>query len=377
MRVLRTHLLCILLTISVYPNALLAQDRLQVLVYTSGSAPPIEHECVTSLRERSYSPVASQECLDQILATGYFDRGQFRTEHGDGNQMTLIFQLGAPQLTVSQLQLDFFDADSSALQALLEKTPGVLRQGEVYTREAELTTLNRIKNYFFLHRRRVGINSRLALNFTKGNATLTYSAIEGPPGPGAGDVEPYMVDPDCKQYVAVLDFRQSDDYVPNVLVERLMKTHFGSCFDDVRLQSDREILKKTGLFSQVDFSVGGTYDRRQVSVAIQGKPIKVENVSVKCYSQSPTDCQSVASRLELKAGDVYSRSADSLTKIQVEKILQKPHQNLWVFEDMKVLENSTLELSYGVILEREELSINGKPIVDYDGTSAHNVFRSH
>jgi outer membrane protein assembly factor BamA len=366
-----------LFVLSAHTNNLFAQSSVHVRIETSGSTPPLGSlfDCATSLKAKPYSPVTARGCLNHLLATGYFERGQFRTEKIQ-DEVTLIFDLKSPGLIVSTFSLELSDPDKSNLEVSLDNTPGVLSQGKVYSQEAELTTARQITKFFFQQGRRVGLHSKISLDFTTRTATVNYSIVEGPPGPGPGDLEAYSFDKECKEMVAVVDFRGSDDYVPLILVQRLMKTHFGSCYDEASVQADAENLRKTALFAEVNFSLEGEQDRRTLSVAISGKPLKVRSVSVRCYGPPARDCQAIAGQLPLTTGAVYSRSNDWLARKQVEKLLSRPHQNQWVFEDLTAQDNSGIAIVYGVILERTELSINGKNIPNYDGTDISSVINS-
>jgi hypothetical protein len=82
------------------------------------------------------------------------------------------------------------------------------------------------------------------------------------------------------------------------------------------------------------------------------------------------ECQSIAARLPLTAGAVYTRNADSLAKKQVEKLSRRPRQNVWIFEDVTPQKNLGLAIAYGVIYERTELSINGRIVFDPDDTTS-------
>lgn len=354
-----------------------AADEVEVRIQTDGSTPPVPalFECATSLRGKVYSQVASQNCLNRLLATGYFEEGRLGTEHNHG-KIVFVFHLKSPRLVVSNLDLQFNDVDRSNLEVSLDNTPGVLRQGEAYSQEAELATSRQISKFFFLLGRRVGVHSKTELDFKTKTAIVRYWVVEGPPGPGPGDLESYSFDQDCKEFVAVVDFRRSDDRVPLSLVQRLMKTHFGSCYDEASVRADAEALRNTGLFGNVAFLVEGTSERRNLILDIGGKPLNVFSVSVRCYGEPESKCQSITEELPLKTGMAYSRSADWLARDQIQKLLRKPHENLWVFEDINPEGNWALTIKYGAIFERAELSINGKLVPDYEPVLLSRVINS-
>lgn len=354
-----------------------AADGIDTRIEIAGSVPPVVSlfDCVSSLRGKSYSQVASQDCLNRLLATGYFDEGRFGTERNH-DRVVLVFHLKSPPLALTKLDLQFNDPDKSNLEVSLDSTSGVLRKGEAYTQDAELATSRQISKFFFLKGRRIGVHSRVNLDFRTKTATVSYWVVEGPMGPGPGDVEPYSLDQDCEEFVAVVDFQHSDDRVPLSLVQRLMKTHFGSCFDQASVQADAEALRDKGLFGNVEFLVEGRRGQRNLVLTISGKPLNVRSISVKCYGEPESYCQSIIEDLPLKRGAIYSRSADWLTRDQIQKTLKKPHENLWVFEDINPEGDSALAIGYGVIFERTELSINGKPVPDYDGVLISSVINS-
>jgi outer membrane protein assembly factor BamA len=369
-----------LFTVIVSAPVASARDEggVEVRIESSGSTPPIGSifDCATSLRGNPFSKVATQNCLNQLLKTGYFEEGSFRVERSDA-KFLVVFHLKSPLLTVSQLSLEFTDPDKSNLEVSLDNNPDVLRSGRIYTQESELATSMHIHEFFFLQGRRIGLRSQTKLNFETKVATLTYSAVEAPPGPGPGDVEPYSIEKDCKELIAVVDFQNVDDYVPLSLAQRLMKIHFGACYDPTSIQEDAETLRNTRLFQNVELSTKGTGNRRTLVAAISGKPLPVRSLSVKCYGEQESYCQSIARELPLKPGSIYSRSADWRAKRQIEDTLKKPQRNLWVFEDISSDGNSGLTIVYGAIFERAELFVNGKDVPSYDGPPISRLFDSH
>src|SRR5437762_2018352 len=136
-----TTALYILSVISTYFFNGPGQGDVDAKVETSGSTPPIVSlfNCPLSLRGKPYSATAAQDCLNELLATGYFEMGHFRTEK-NLNSVTLIFELKSPLLTVSHLNLELGARDKSNLEVTLDNTPGALREGAAYTQEAELET---------------------------------------------------------------------------------------------------------------------------------------------------------------------------------------------------------------------------------------------
>lgn len=354
-----------------------AANGVDIRIEIAGSTPPVVSlfDCATSLRGKSYSHAASQNCLNHLLATGYFEEGHFDTERNH-DKAVIVFHMKSPALVVSKLGLQFSDPDKSNLETSLDNATDVLRQGATYTQDGELATSRQISKFFFLQGRRIGVHSQINLDFRTRTATVSYWVVEGPPGPGAGDVTPYSFDQDCKEFVAVVDFQRSDDQVPLGLVQRLMKTHFGSCYDQASVQADAEALRSTGLFGNVEFLVEGTRERRKLILGISGKPLHVRSISVKCYGEPESYCQSIFAELPLKPGAIYSRSADWLARDQLQKALKKPGENLWVFEDINPDGDSALDVAYGVIFERAELSINGKLVPDYDGAPISRAINS-
>jgi hypothetical protein len=344
-----------------------AENGVEVRIETSGSTPPIGSifRCATSLRGRQYSRSATQDCLAQLLETGYFDEGNFRIDRSQAKPL-VVFRLKSPVLKVTKLALEFTDPDKSGIEVSLDNNPDTLRPGGVYTRDSELATSRQIHEFFFLQGRRVGLHSQTRLDFKTKVATLTYSVAEAPPGPGPGDVEPYSIDRDCKEVVAVVDFQKIDDYVPLSLVQRLMRIHFGSCYDALSVRADVQTLRNTGLFQDVEFLTRGTIDRRTLVASITGKPLSIRSLSVKCYGERESYCQSISSELPLRPGTIYSRSADWRTKRYIEETLKKSKRNLWVFEDITSEKDSGLAILYGAVFEQAELFINGKEMPDDD-----------
>jgi hypothetical protein len=233
----------------------------------------------------------------------------------------------------------------------MQDYPDVFRQGGEYTQKAEAATLAEISEHFIRQGRRIGINSRIDLDFKRRQVRAAYSIVEGPAGPGPGDVKSFTVDSTCLRRIAVLDYRDADDYVPMRLVYRLVRTQPGSCLETSDLPGDIEHLRSTGLFSDVSFDISDSSERPQVSISIKGRPLRISSLSVKCYGQTHVDCSSISNALGLRVGDTYFRSKDRSAKKRIRQLLKTKHSELWIFEDLKPSDKG-LDVSYGVILYR-------------------------
>jgi len=318
-----------------------------------------------SLEGQVYSIEKTNECLANILRTGYFVEGHVETKRDHTGAVEIQFFLHAPKLKVTQLDFDVRDDFRRALMEWLDKDPERLRLGSIDSSHAEAPTENGIKAFFLANGYRAVISLRRELNYDTGTAKLTYKIFTGAPAPKEAVLPPYRED--CDDVVHGLNLTDVDDFVPLTLVKRLLQINAASCFDDQLANADREALEKTGLFKQVDYLVEGEHGSRSISLAIKGKPLRVASISVDKFG-NPVDISSLDTKdLPIHPGEIFHETSMGTCMDYIAKRLGDAGQLANIYHDVRVVNKDQVLVQFDILgFVPAELYVNGKQVPSAD-----------
>ncbi|MFZ0334753.1 MAG: hypothetical protein WBD21_08160 [Candidatus Acidiferrales bacterium] len=368
-----TWSLLVLAFILVWPKMATSQTNKIVAltqIKVQGSEPPNISNwngCVKSLGGKIYNESTAKECLDSILATGYFAGGRIETESYKKGRVRVVFRLDAPSLVLSELKINLPNEEKQRLVRWLSQDKATLGPGDIYTRDGEVATWFGIDNYYRSLGRHAGISETLHLNYRDKTADLSYEILEGPSMAKEGIVPPYGAP--CKEYVTV-NLTGVDDYVPIALIDSLTETRAFSCFDPESVQHDQNALASSGMFKKVQYSVMAPALDREVLLIASGKPLTVKEVSIQRYGEAMGTPLPSPDKLRVRVGSVYSRSDAWADTNYLKQIFAKRGETVNVFEDEEALPRDTLKVKYYVLrYESAQLFVDGKKIVQLTDNS--------
>jgi hypothetical protein len=329
-------------------------------VDAQGSLPPLPqlYGCVRELTGKAYDAAAAKSCLDTILASGYFESGRLEAESGSSN-VIVHFVLTAPSLTIRDVNFDVEDDLKEAMLAWIEKTGDILSAGDVYRGDRDEKTTEVLGFYFRNIGKNVGITRIANLDYRARTAELTYRITVGPDTIPVRALPPY--EPECEQSVSMFNGMDVDDYVPVNLVEKMTQTHAFGCFSAAAVSRDSKALRDSKLFNKVRYDVQGEPDNIEVSLHVQGKPLKVKEVRIVGYGLLSHRVFTDSSALALQPGDPYRRSLMDLSKDYLKNKYAEPGEIVDVTEDDQLADDDELIVTFNVLAyEQDTVTINGK-----------------
>ncbi len=337
------------------------QERCRASVKEHGSPPPIPslYDCVYDIDGGPYNASVAQECLDSILASGYFKSGHI--EKQEGNSTVFIdFVLTAPALRVTRVEYRGIDAAlRGRLAAWLGKTGDPLQVGDTYTARRDSRTGQILYMFFWDLGREVGITLDPTLDYRKGTAELSYTVTPGPAMTEIRGLAPFRAR--CAVPVSSFSMTDIDDFAPANVVDRLTKTHAWGCFNAITLAQDERNLEQSGLFKSVRYEVTKHGDGKEVQWHVRGKKLRVADIRIVGYGRFAGHTFPVPSGLRLEAGGTYRQSTARADLETLQRRVQAPNETVLVFEADAPSNGDELRVTFNVLAyENDTVTIDGK-----------------
>jgi hypothetical protein len=336
----------------------------------TGSAPPVPeiYSCLKEIEDSPYNEVSAHKCLQDILASGYFNEGRIEVDSMEGRKL-VRFILEAPELRIESLDIKTGIQRADTLRAWLQKDRRTLNEDDTYELYRDTSTRLGIRAYFSSRGQWVGISRTVELNYKTRSASLLYHIVEGPPIPAETPDPPYG--PVCHEYVGTVVWNYLNDHVPVALVKRLGLIHSGfECFSSELVTRANETLQHSQLFQHAEVIVEGSSEERQVSFAVEGRELTVSEVSVVRFGlaalQQPADPQN----LPLRSGDIYTRSKANDTKEVLERLHANPRWCIDIYEDAEIDDGGRVRITYYILANpKDEVILNGRSFMFQCATS--------
>jgi len=329
----------------------------------SGSAPPIPglYECIWKLKEVGFERGRANECLRDLLSTGYFEEGAITLDASEVNNAGIVFNLRAKRLLVTGLQLKVDERYEMELRQWLGADDRVLRKRDVYERSRENVTATAIELFFKAKGVLAGVTVHTDLSYSLAKAELIFEVTLGSPIPSQSVPPPYG--PDCAQHVGGPDWSDFDDRVPRALVGKLVILRPGfMCFSNEKLQRDLKVLRETNIFEQVDGFLVSLDDGKQLSLRLRGRPLIVRAVSVQGYG-SVRGQPILPGELPLKPGMLYSQSMVSKIAEKLARDASQEGLRIVVKEDVQLVSGQEVQVEFHVLgYAADNIVVDGRKV---------------
>jgi hypothetical protein len=348
-------------------------NNFTAFVKPSGSVPPIPelYRCVSALNGKPYDASASTACLQSILSSGYFLTGRVDVASGSSNTIA-HFVLDAPRLIIGNIDFNVQDSIREPMVRWIQKTGQSMAAGDVYEPKRDDRTIQLVQMYFWNIGKRVGVSRNVSLDYRSGTAGVSYQIAIGPDMVPMRALPPF--NPECPVSIGAFNLSDIDDYASVTLVEKMTKTHAFGCFDPHTMSNDARILEHSNLFQEVRYDVQGDGPSRDVSLHIRGKHLEISQVEVVGYGILSTKLFEHESLPDLKAGDIYRRSAAEASVEYLKNKYARPNEVVEVFEDDRLASDDRILVTFQILAyDEDKVILNGKefrvaPVVS-SGTS--------
>jgi hypothetical protein len=234
--------------------------------------------------------------------------------------------------------------------------------GDSYDVRREVATTVGIEYFFQARGLGIEVARELSLDYEQRTARLDYAVFTTPAGPRFPPPPPYG-EP-CGGGFQYLQW-VFDKYVPVPLVQELLEIGPDyNCFSEARILEDIQLLREMDLFSQVDYSISEATPGIRVIYEIQGKPLKVDNVSIVRHGLLQSDTKPVSIDLPLKAGGTYTRpDADSAME-RLRSSYERGDRRVRILEEVESTVGPSVQVTFHVVgFPHDIVILDGKRIV--------------
>lgn len=358
----RIKLLLSALCLSIFVVSAFARpQRVQEVSFVEeGSVPqsPRLYVCARGLKGQVFNEPRARACLGELLASKFFERGEFSVKDRGSEDVELIFHLKSPPLEIISLNFELPEQETTDLKSWLATDTGGLRVGDVYRSEAEVKTFYGIQNFFRSRGRSVLFNSTVNLNYRSGNAQIAYRFVLGPRGPEETVLAKVA---DCPHRIKYLDLTGIDDDVPFSLIDQMLRVRAFSCFDRNQLKQDEKRMLASGLVKAANFSFAEDGEDREVSLVARGDhPFLVRSIDVVGFGKTLNVPSSQIAALPLRVGQKYRNSLAEESAGALQKWLSDSGHKISVTPQASLVDKE-LHVEFDVIVSPEdELYIDGE-----------------
>jgi outer membrane protein assembly factor BamA len=328
-----------------------------------GSVPPVRAWYTCGLRLdglQSYDSREGEKCLKEIMSHGHIKSGRIKVSSLPDEQL-VVFVLESPELKLTDVDYGIRKEFRSEFQDYLASTPFIPLVGDTYDMREENPAAQRIENFFGAKGFRVAVTKRVDLNYNSGTASITYRVWEGP----EGAIVPLPQPSGCEIMIGSFSMIDVDDFTPLDLIRESRQSQTFSCYSDRAIQQDEDNLKKTGIFTEIHYSVDGTGDRRSVSVHARAKPLVVSSVLIDGFGLIATqDLEKQFGKspdLPVQTNRIYSQAEARGSVKLLEAQFNSKNVKARIYESDELLPNSTFKVTFHVLAyPPNELYIDGQ-----------------
>lgn len=325
-----------------------------------GSAPQASllYLCARNLKGQVFDESKARGCLNELLVSKFFEKGEFSVKDRGSEEVELIFHLKSPALVITSLKYELPQREMSDLEAWLGYNDGGLRAGDVYTSDAEAKTFYGIQNFFRSRGQAALFNSTVNLNYRSGNAEVSYHFVLGPI---AREETTLALLADCRHRIRYLDLTGIDDTVPFPLVDQILRVRAFSCFDENLLEQDEKRMLASGFITEANFSVVKDGEDRDVTLVARGDQLTVHSIDVVGFGRKLNLLSSQIAALPLQAGQKYRNSLAEESAESLQKSLSDSGHKISVTPRATLVDRRQLHVEFDVIVSPEdELFIDGE-----------------
>jgi hypothetical protein len=334
----------------------------EVRLRVEGDTPPDPglYDCAYELEGEPHDEVRARNCLQKLLASGYFAGGELLTSRKD-KRLEITYVMKALPLIVTDLA---FDQAPGSVEAWLTAKQGILKRGEAYDFFRNLETKRLIEDFFEAQGRTVIVSSIVTLDYAGASAGVRYRMVEGPKKRRTLPHPYSRYEPECELVLRDIDFSAVDRTVPlNALESRFLRTQPLSCFLPRLIDDEVDYYRKTGLFDEADYSVH-RIESRVVSVSLRAKSqaFRVRAVTVEIHGPAPKP--GLTKDVLFKAGEVYDRFDSERARLALVRDLSNSRLKVDVYEEVRPSEQGTVEVVFHILAgPPDETYINGRQVM--------------
>jgi hypothetical protein len=339
-----------------------AQLVQRVSFVDEGSVPPASrlYSCVRSLQGQVFDELKTKQCLSDLLASRFFKGGDFSIKDWGTGGLELIFHLKSPSLAVTALNFELPQQERNELESWLAADTRNLRVGSNYNSDAEATTFYGIQAFFRSRGEAVLFHSTVSLNYTRGDAQVTYKFVTGPKGPEESILPPYV--PACPHYIKLLDLTGVDDNIPFSLIDQIMRVRAFSCFDPELLKQDEKHLLASGIVKEAHLSSGKDGQDWEVRLtARRGNQFILRSMDVKGFGKAVNLSDAQMQTLPFQVGQPYKNSLANKTADSLEKMFSDSEHKISIIQRASLVDKKNLHIEFDVlVVPQDELFIDGE-----------------
>jgi hypothetical protein len=315
------------------------------------------YSCVRSLQGQAFDDLKTKHCVNDLLASRFFEGATFSIKDWGTGGLELIFHLKSPSLTITALTFELPQQERSELESWLASDPRNLRVGSIYSSDAESVTFYGIQNFFRSRGRSVLFNSTVNLNYRSGNAQVAYHFVLGPKGP-----EETVLAADCPHRIKYFDLTGIDDNVPFPLVDQMMLVRAFSCFDAELLKQDEKRLLASGIVEEAHLSSEKDGQDWEVRLtARRGDQLILHSMDVKGFGKTVNLSDAQMQTLPLQVRQPYKNSLANKTADSLEKMFSDSEHKISIIQRASLADKKNLHMEFDVlVVPQDELFIDGE-----------------
>jgi hypothetical protein len=327
-----------------------------------GSVPPASrlYSCVRNLEGQIFDELKAKKCLTDLLASRFFEGGNFSTKDWGPGGLELIFHLKSPSLAITALNFELPQQERNELESWLAADTRNLHVGSIYSSDAEAITFYGIRAFFRSRGQASLFNSTVNLNYRSGNAQITYKFVHGPKGPEESALPAHV--PDCAHYIKLLDLTGVDDNIPLSLIDQMMRVRASSCFDQALLRQDERRIIESDIAREAHLSATKEGTDWEVRLTARGgDQLTVHSVDVKGFGRTLNIPEAQMKTFPLQAGQTYKNSLANRTADVLEKMFADSDHKISATWQANLIDKKSVQVEFDVIIApQDELFIDGE-----------------